>query len=191
MTHGAMDLQPNGFRFRLIPRKVPGLSANLLGLNRTPKRLRFVSLSASFGLFTSNAVLLPSPVASLCLGHACVCGGPAASATNATAAAAATVATAAEAAPFCAREDAVGSSMGVCGEILSPISQSRPQRRVLWLLFLSTWLSRTPEMHRNTPGDSVCSNWGRFPCTPVNAGRSNVDMGLLEEKKASINLRDH
>ena len=31
MTHGAMALQPNGFRFRFIPRKVPGLSANPLG----------------------------------------------------------------------------------------------------------------------------------------------------------------
>ena len=31
VAHGAMALQPNGFRFRLIPRKVPGLSANPLG----------------------------------------------------------------------------------------------------------------------------------------------------------------
>ena len=30
MTHGARALQPNGFRFRLIPRKVPGLSAHWL-----------------------------------------------------------------------------------------------------------------------------------------------------------------
>ena len=28
MTHGARALQPNGFRFRFIPRKVPGLSAH-------------------------------------------------------------------------------------------------------------------------------------------------------------------
>ena len=31
VTHGARALQPNGFRFRFIPRKVPGLSANPLG----------------------------------------------------------------------------------------------------------------------------------------------------------------
>ena len=31
MTHGARALLPNGFRFRFIPRKVPGLSANPLG----------------------------------------------------------------------------------------------------------------------------------------------------------------
>ena len=31
VTHGAMALQPIGFRFRFIPRKVPGLSANPLG----------------------------------------------------------------------------------------------------------------------------------------------------------------
>ena len=31
MTHGARALQPNGFRFRLILREVPGLSANPLG----------------------------------------------------------------------------------------------------------------------------------------------------------------
>ena len=30
MTHGAMALLPNGFRFRFIPRKVPGLSAHWL-----------------------------------------------------------------------------------------------------------------------------------------------------------------
>ena len=31
MTHWARALLPNGFRFRFIPRKVPGLSANPLG----------------------------------------------------------------------------------------------------------------------------------------------------------------
>ena len=31
VTHGARALQPNGFRFRLILREVPGLSANPLG----------------------------------------------------------------------------------------------------------------------------------------------------------------
>ena len=31
MTHGARALLPIGFRFRFIPRKVPGLSANPLG----------------------------------------------------------------------------------------------------------------------------------------------------------------
>ena len=31
MTHGARALQPIGFRFRFMPRKVPGLSANPLG----------------------------------------------------------------------------------------------------------------------------------------------------------------
>ena len=31
MTHEARALLPNGFRFRFIPRKVPGLSANPLG----------------------------------------------------------------------------------------------------------------------------------------------------------------
>jgi len=31
VTHGARALLPNGFRFRFIPRKVPGLSANPLG----------------------------------------------------------------------------------------------------------------------------------------------------------------
>ena len=38
--------------------------------SRTPKRTRFVSLSASVGLSTLLAVLFPSPVASLCLSHA-------------------------------------------------------------------------------------------------------------------------
>ena len=30
MTHGARALLPNGFRFRFMPRKVPGLSAHWL-----------------------------------------------------------------------------------------------------------------------------------------------------------------
>ena len=38
--------------------------------SRTPKRARFGSLSASVGLSSLLAVLFPSPVASLCLGHA-------------------------------------------------------------------------------------------------------------------------
>ena len=43
------------------------------GCSRTPISLRFVSLSASFGLFTLlDTILFPSPMALPCLGH-CSC----------------------------------------------------------------------------------------------------------------------
>ena len=61
------------------------------------------------------------------------------------------------------------------------LSQAPPssQRRVPWLLFLSSWPSRTPGIQRNTPWDSVCSNWGHFPLPPVYVGRSIVAQALL------------
>ena len=67
VTHGARALQPNGFRFRLILREVPGLSANPLGFRggggtaiqeRETEGLRAYGISHHAGLVRGYTELL-------------------------------------------------------------------------------------------------------------------------------------